>query len=99
MPSEIYLLQCGLTHSHSPFRSKPAPTRPYPWLQTLQGCTCSVVVLSMATHFEVLQHDLMHSHGCFKVYLLQHGFIHSHRYFEVYLLQHGLILGPQFLQR
>ena len=83
MPSEIYLLQCGLTHSYLPFRSKCAPTWPYPWLQSLQGCTCSVVGLSMATRFEMLQHDLMHSHRCF----------------EVYLLQRGLILGLQSLQR
>ncbi|KAK4820156.1 hypothetical protein QYF61_020531 [Mycteria americana] len=62
MPSEIDLLQRGLTHSHSPFTSKPTPTWPYPWLQSLQGCTCSVVGLSMATRFEVLQHDLMHTH-------------------------------------
>lgn len=64
MPSEIGLLQHGLTHSHSPFRSKPVPTWPHRWLQSLQGCSCSVVGLSMATRFEVLQHDLMHSHWC-----------------------------------
>lgn len=36
-------------------------------------CSCSVVGLSMATRFEVLQHDLMRSHWCYKVHLLQHG--------------------------
>ena len=97
---EVHLLQRGLTHSHSPFRSVPTPTWPYPWLQSLQGCIiCSAVGLSMATCFEVLQHDLMHSHCRFKVYLLQYGLIHHHRCFEVYLLQHELILGPQSLQR
>lgn len=50
---------------HNAFRNAPTPTWLYPWLQSLQGSTCSVVVLSMATHFEVLQHDHMHSHRCF----------------------------------
>ena len=58
----VDLLQCGLTHSHSPFRSKSAPVWPYPWPQSRQGCTCSVVGLSVTTHFEELQHDLMHYH-------------------------------------
>lgn len=31
--------------------------------------TCSIVGLSMATYFEVLQHDLRQSYGCFKVRL------------------------------
>lgn len=89
MPSEIQLLQHGLTHSHNSAAQVP-------------GCTCSVELLSMVTHFEVLQHDLMNSgvmHRHFKVYQLQHGFIHSHRCFEIYLLHHAVILGPQCLQR
>ena len=53
----------------------------------------------MAMHFEVLWHDLMHDHCCFKVYLLQHQLIYSQRHFEVYLLQDGYILGPQLPPR
>ncbi|KAK4822100.1 LOW QUALITY PROTEIN: hypothetical protein QYF61_009800 [Mycteria americana] len=53
-----------------------------------EGSTCSVVGLSMATHFEVLHHDLTHSHAHFKVYLLQHGLIHSHRCFAKGSLDH-----------
>ncbi|KAK4806164.1 hypothetical protein QYF61_001087 [Mycteria americana] len=52
---------------HNAFRDRPAPTCPHPRLQSLQGCTCSVLGLSMATRFEVLQHDLMHSHRCFEI--------------------------------
>lgn len=68
--SEIDLLQHGPTHSHSPFRNRPeiVPTWPHPWLQALQGCSCSVMGLSMATFFEVLQHNLMHSHWCCRVH-------------------------------
>lgn len=64
------LLQHGLTHSHNPFRNRPWP---HPWLQALQGCSCSVLGLSMATFFEALQHNLVHSHWCYKVHLLQHA--------------------------
>lgn len=67
VPSEVNLLQ----------------TWPNPWLQFLQGCTCSVMGLSTAPDFEVLQHDLTH----------------CHRYFKAYLLQHGLILGPHSFHR
>lgn len=75
VPSEIDLLQHGLTHSHSPFRNRPeiVPTWPHPWLQALQGCSCSVMGLSIATFFEVLQHNLVHSHWSYRVHLLQQG--------------------------
>lgn len=48
------------------------------------GCSLSRVCLLChgLTHghcLEVLQHDLMHRHWCFKVHLLQCGFIHSHQ--------------------
>jgi len=99
MVAEMYLLQRGLTHSRSPSGSKPAPTWTYSWLQSLQECTGSVVGLSMATCFEVLRRDLMHSQWCFKMYLLQHGLIHSHRCCKKYLLQRGFICRPQSLQR
>lgn len=49
IPSVVYLFQCYFTHSHSAFRSAPAPTRPYPWPQSLQGCICCVVDLCTAT--------------------------------------------------
>lgn len=39
--------------------------------------TCFVMGSCMATHFEVLQHHLMHSHGCFKVHM-QCELIHRH---------------------
>lgn len=73
VPSEADLLQHGLTHSHSPSQNRPAPTWPHPWMQALQGCSCSVVRLSMDTFFEVLQHNLVHSHWCYNEHLLQHG--------------------------
>lgn len=54
-----------------------------PELEPLQGCTCSVMGLSIPTLSDVLQHVLMHSYRCSKVYVLQH--------------RHPL--GPQSLQR
>ncbi|KAK4823254.1 hypothetical protein QYF61_000221 [Mycteria americana] len=82
-----------------PAKSTPVQAMSSQFLQENAGSICSVMGLSVATRFEVLQHGLMHSHRCFKVYLLQHGLIHSHGCFKVYLLQCGLILGPQSLQR
>lgn len=106
---------------YNAFRDVPAPVGPYPQPQFLQECTCSNMALPMAaprvecsvtglsitTHFEVLQHDHMHSHGCFEVHLVQHALIlgpqslqgipawqrhnHSHRCFEMHLAWHGLI--------
>lgn len=88
-PSETDLLQHGLIHSHNPFRNRPAPAWPYPQpqsfqkqtctnmasplVQALRGCSCSLMGLSNATFFEVLQHNLLHSHWCYKVHPLQHG--------------------------
>lgn len=43
-----------------------------PQLESIQVCAYSVMGSSIATNFDVLQHVLMHSHGCFKVYILQH---------------------------
>lgn len=37
------------------------------------GVFLSVMGLSMDTFFEVLQHNLLHSHWCYKEHLLQHG--------------------------
>lgn len=65
----VYLLQCGLIWGP----------------QSLQGCTCCVVNLSMGTDAS-------------RCYLLWRALIQSHRYFEMYLLQHGLFLGTQSLQ-
>lgn len=48
-----------------------------PLVAILQGYTCSVTGLFMDTCSEVLQHDLIHSYGYFKVYLLQHGHNHN----------------------
>lgn len=45
---------------HSAFRDISAPNVALPVAALPQECT-SVMDLSMATHFEVLQHDLMHS--------------------------------------
>lgn len=82
------MFQCGLAHgpqhlqrhtcscmdlSHSPLSCDPAPTHPCPWLEFLCRCSQCILGLFMVTRFEVLQHDLMHSHWCFKVNLLHHG--------------------------
>lgn len=63
--------------------------------------------LSIATHFDVLQHVLMHSHRCLRVYALPHKIplqrvpsevpvpwhrhSHQHRCFKRYLLCYGLV--------
>lgn len=63
---------------HSAFRDIPAPNVALPMAALPQECTCSVMNLSVATHFKVLQHDLMHS---ITVYLLQHVLTRRHRRF------------------
>ncbi|KAK4829277.1 LOW QUALITY PROTEIN: hypothetical protein QYF61_002669 [Mycteria americana] len=111
---EVHLFQRGLLHGLQCLQRYICSRVALPEPQSFQKYNCTNMALSMAavppgvylfcqglsmaTRFEVVQHDLMHSHWCSKVYLLQHGLIHSHRCFEVYLIQCGLILGPQPLQ-
>jgi len=59
---EMHLFSIAFFMGPNALRAMMAPAWPYPWLHSLHGCTCSIKGLSMATCFEVLQHDLMHSH-------------------------------------
>lgn len=101
-PSEVHLFQHGLLHGPQCLQKCTYSDMALPMAAVPAGnCTCSVVVLPMATHFEVLQHDHMDSHRCFEVYLLwTHPWpqsltmAHNHSTKEHQVLIYGLASKP-----
>lgn len=73
--------QCLQRYTHSSVAL--TTTTVFSEVNLVQHSTYSVMDLSIATHFEVHQHELIQSHRCF----------------EECLLQSGLSLGSQSLQR
>lgn len=95
MPSEMYLLQHGLTHDCSPSRDVFAPSWAYPQPHPLaDSSTTSSTATGVASPARTYPWATIPS----EVQLLCHRLSHGHRCCQMFLPWHGFNPGPQMPQ-